>query len=360
MKKFVSILALLLACLALFSACGTEGSDVPAGMKSVDCEGLPYKTYLPAQWQTKRVGTMLEAMVSASTPVAITVRHFEVEETDVQAYWQKTDAELTASLLGYKIEEAPTAYTVCGAEGITVSYSGIKGEAKYRFMQAMSISDGTLYLVTYSAQTNVKTGTDLYGKYLDDAYRVIDEMTPVEETDAPSEIPTEIPTDENGMLILDTETEGWNVSVSAPFGWIDESYGTFAFARDPESGMSFSLTLENTDDVSFVDYWRNTVKSIKTLYPESEFEYKEDGETAGRELVFEDTELAGMRAERVDYILVTSEKRYASVKVVVLEKYPLYVLTLMCPLAEGEDEAATIAKFEETVSAVMASIVIKD
>ena len=360
MKKLALILALLLGCAALFVACGTEDDGAPAGMQAVNCDGLPYTTYLPDQWVVKTPGNMLEAVVSSSTPVAITVRHFPVQVENVSAYWEKTEAELKESLLEYKLEEIPTRYALCGQDdGLAVSYSGCRGGRSYRFYQVMTIKDGILYLVTYSAETNVKTGTDLYGTYFDDAYRVIENMkfqTPAES------VPPESATDENGMLALNIDNTGWDVAMSVPSGWIDESYGTFAFARDPESGASVSLMLETTEVTYSSDYWKQVVTDIKSLYPMSVFEYETESDTVGDKLVVdgdsEDEEvfLGGTYAQRMEYVLVTENARYACVKIVSVEKYPLHVLTFTYPLTAGGDEKAERAHFESLVSAITKTV----
>ena len=85
MKKILCTLLLCLCIVLTLTAC-SEG-DVPAGMQSIDCDGLPYHAYLPDQWEVRRANDHLEACVSSSTPVAITVRHFETKAENVNNYW---------------------------------------------------------------------------------------------------------------------------------------------------------------------------------------------------------------------------------------------------------------------------------
>lgn len=339
----------------MLTAC-SEGS-VPAGMQSVDCSGLPYHAYLPDQWEVRQANGHLEACVSSSTPVAITVRHFSAQEESVNDYWQNMQEQLEMTYAQFKLEEQPTEYTVCGQSGTVVSYSGKKGELSYRFLQAMTIKDGVLYLVTYSAQTGVKTGTDLYATYIDDAYRVIDNMTFAEketgETDSESS-----EANENGMIeIGDQKTKGWKVRLFAPKGWIDESYGTFAFARDPQSNSSLSLCMESTDAEDFSEYWEQTVAELKALYPDSEFAYEdasdEEGATVGdaEKLVYTECTVSGARAERIDYILVTEQSRYRCAKIAAVRDYKLYVLTFMFPVGHMDSEVA-----QDVVNDVVASL----
>lgn len=340
MKKI--LITLLLCACFLLTACAEGGA--PAGMQTVDCTGLPYHTYLPDQWEVRRTNDHLEACVSASTPVAITVRHLTVEETNVNDYWQNTQKKLETVYADFKVEENLTVYTLCGQDGATVSYSGKLDNASYRFLQAMTLKDTTLYLVTYSAQTNVKTGTDLYGTYIDDAFRVIDNMKFAEaNSESASEEREE---NEKGLaLIGDAATKGWDVRMFAPKNWIDESYGTFAFARDPETGASVSLCIEQTEAKDFEAYWEGTVKELKSLYPDSEFVYEDatdkEGATVGdaEKLVFEECKVGSLRGERIDYLLVTGSARYNCAKVAVVGGYRLYVLTFMFPVASMEPNA---------------------
>lgn len=358
MKKRLTVVLLFACLLLIFTACSEGGA--PAGMQKVDCTGLPYHTYLPDQWEVRQANGHLEACVSSSTPVAITVRHFEIKETDVNDYWQKTQAELETSYADFKLEENPTAYDICGQSGTVVSFSGKQGEHAYRFLQAMTLKDGTLYLVTYSARTNVKTGTDLYATYLDDAYRVIDNMTFAEKESegGTSETPA---VNEKGMIeIGDAKTKGWRVDLFAPRGWIDESYGTFAFARDPETNSSLSLCMEQTDATDFSEYWEGTVAELKTLYPDSEFAYEdasdEEDATVGdtEKLVYTECSVSSLRGERIDYVLVTKNARYRCVKIAAVGGYKLYVLTFTFPEGKIEGDQA-----EKVVGDVLSSLKIK-
>ena len=352
MKRIVSVFLLCVLCTLLFASC-SNGSQAPAGMQSVDCDGLPYLVYTPVQWEDKRVGNHIECMVSSSTPVRIRVSHFESDAADVQSCFQDSRAELEAIYKNFKIEEEPTAYTMGGIEGLCVSYSGKLGDDSYRFLQAMVLKDGSLYLVTYSAQTNVSTGTDLYGNYVEDAYRVIDNFSFVDAAsgDASTE---ELETTENGLVrIGQTGTKGWNVKMYAPIGWIDESYGAFAFARSAESGASVSLTLEMTEMKTFDDYWKATANELLALYPDSQFEYRvaeEEGgaSEAGKNIAFEEVTLDGRRGERIDYTLVTGDNTYACTKIAVVKDYHLYVMTFMFPSGAG-DGAAIIEQICDAV-----------
>ena len=192
---------------------------------------------------------------------------------------------------------------------------------------------------------NVKTGTDLYKTYLDDAYRVIDHMTFAEKTASEdSEMREE---NEKGMILIgDLQTKGWKVRLYAPNGWVDQSYGTFAFATDPETHASLSLCTEETDAKDFQDYWETRAAELKSLYPMTEFTYEDvsnqEGATVGdaEKLVCKEWKTDdGLRVGRLDYVLVTDNARYQSVKIAVVGGYKLYVLTFMFP--EGQADAET-------------------
>ena len=357
MKKTLITFLIFVCLLLTVSACSEGGA--PAGMQTVDCDGLPYHTYLPDQWEVRQANGHLEACVSSSTPVAITVRHVRVEEENVNDYWQNEQKKLESLYADFKIEEKLTEYTVCAQAGAVVSYSGKLDTRSYRLLQAMTLKDGTLYLVTYSAQTNVKTGTNLYGTYLDDAYRVIDNMSFAEQKaeDGTAAKPEE---NEKGMIrIGDTATKGWKVRFFAPKGWLDESYGTFAFARDPESNASVSLCMEETEATDFAEYWGQTVKALKGVYPDSEFAYREANEEEKKDgktemLVYSECTVSSLRGERIDYVLVTDTARYQCTKAAVIGGYKLYVLTFMFPEGSAEADAN-----ERVISDVLSSLEIK-
>ena len=150
---------------------------------------------------------------------------------------------------------------------------------------------------------------------------------------------------DKGLIeIGDAQTKGWKVDMYAPAGWIDESYGTLAFARDPQTNASVSLCMEETDAHNFAEYWLERANELKTIYPESEFPYVTDS-TENNKLDFEEAE-DGSYA-RLDYVLVSGASRYDCVKIAVIGKYKLYVLTFMFP--EGGIEKAAREKIVNDV-----------
>lgn len=320
------MLALLFVVL---TACGGGAEPIPAGMQLVDCEGLPYKVYMPEAWEVKRVDEHIEAAVTASTPASITVYHTKTEATDVSAYVESMVPRLEKQYGTFKFETLPEAYVLGGVDGLTFTYSGTLNSVFYRVFQVVALKDGNAYFVTFAA-AKTENGRDLFEAYADDAYRVADEFIFTDGAATP-----DAPSAEGEVHLTAKEYESYSLTV--PAGFLDESKGAALVAREPLRGASVTMVAETTEANTFEEYWKGVLDAVLSLYPKSEIPRETDGAADGttaegaQAYAYLETKLDGLAAERVDYVLVTEAARYRVVKIGVARNYRVYMLTLTIP-----------------------------
>ncbi len=358
MKKTIALILALITVLPMLFAC-SSGIDpenvVPDGLQAVDCEGLPYKTYMPISWLAYRRENHVEAVVASSTPVSLSVRHFPCDAESVTAYWEANEKELSSLYKNFAVVDAPEAYTFGTNEAISVSYKGSVGESDYRFFQAMLLDGGTLYLLTFCARLNVQTGTDLYATHVESAYLVAKNFKLLEKQSGENESESAepiLPTDEL-KAIGGGEDAGDFYTAYAPSAWQDESYGSFSFARNTESGSSFSVIMRDADVSSYNELWLNVKNEVLALYPKSEFKTyiaaDKDLQVDIGDVVREDCTAAGKDGQRITYTLFTEKGRYTVYVCAVYYDYRIYTMTYTCRQANGESEKALAYSLFEAV-----------
>ncbi len=351
MKKLLALILALTAVLPMLFACSSTINPedvVPDGLQAVDCEGLPYKTYMPISWQAYRREDCVEAVVANGTPVSLSVRHFDCDAQSVTAYWEASVTELTSLYKNFDIVDAPEAYTFGTSEAIAVSYEGRVGESDYRFFQAMLLHEGTLYLLTFCARLNVSTGTDLYATYVESAYlvaknfKLLDQQSTETETESESTEQAE-PSSELAQ-IGGGDLAGDFYTAYAPAFWEDHSYGSFSFARNPESGSSFSVSMREADVSSYNEFWRGVKTEVLALYPNSRFKLYQlpdaDKKVEVGDLVCETFTLDGKSGEQTSYTLVTDKGSYTVYVCAVYHDYRIYTMTYTCAKGSGDAEKA--------------------
>ena len=358
MKKPIALLLALVSVLPMLFACGgtvDPETVVPDGLQAVDCEGLPYKTYMPISWQAYRREQHVEAVVATGTPVSLSVRHFASDAESVSAYWEENKRELASLYKNFEIVEQPEAYTFGTNEALSVSYKGRVGESDYRFFQAMLLDDGTLYLLTFCARLNVATGTDLYQTYVESAYLVAKNFKLLEKESTELESETAAPGTEQDTLIAigGGEDAGDFYTAYAPASWLDESYGSFSFARNAESGSSFSVIMRDADVTSYNEFWRNLKTEVLALYPKSEFKTYMAADTSLKveigDVVREDCKVEGKDGQRITYTLITEKGSYTVYVCAVYHDYRIYTMTYTCRKDVGEEEKTLAYSLFEAV-----------
>lgn len=319
-KNCIRRLSALCACLLLalcLVSCGDAPTDVaPDGLQTVDCEGLPYKVYMPDGWVVRREGGHIEAMLPTGASASVTVYHTATDATDEAAYFEGLLPQFSAQYKEFKADK-PVAYTLAGKEGVYCAYSGKVGEDAYRMLQFLLIDGGELYILTYSAKA------DYYESYEESAIRVAENFSLQDKAaDTP---PTLV--GEDALR----PTEGPAFTVRMPKGWLNESRGSYVAVRDGETGASVFVAAERTDADSFADYWRSVLGAVADAYPKS---ILPEAEGEPKEYAYTETTLDGRGAERVDYTVVTEDgTRYRAVKIAATEDYQVFVLTFTLPEA---------------------------
>ncbi len=125
----------------------------PVGMKIASADHLEYRLYVPESWVCSSESGRSEAYVDKDGKPNITVTSYspDGDDTTVESYWATCETEYKQKLSNYEFigsEERTVADRAAVSYTYTAAYDGVK----VKLMQTVTVYNGMVYSVTYTAR----------------------------------------------------------------------------------------------------------------------------------------------------------------------------------------------------------------
>ena len=334
MKKHVALRVLLSMTLALLASCGAGGESgtLPTGMKIGEV-GDGYTLYVPEDWTVERSTGVTMAYVSAVDTTNVTLVRVPSDKAP-SAYLESYAATLSETLTEYALLEADV--TELGGKSAAYRiFTGKVAGVEYRYLQTAASVDGVIYLLTYTARTEIPSGdVSYYDRYVKKVLDMIEVfLFEGEAADTTTERPT--PEGNGEGLYLASDPAVSRYSLWVPADWtVDLANGTTSVFCE---GAVVTVTYEIPEEATLLDYWATKSGVYQTLYPSYTLIESECSAPAEKR---EDVEVWLDEHQAVRYVF-TYEAGGVTYKVQkLLAVDGLYVYTLsytarLTPLADG-------------------------
>ena len=188
MKKIISLFLAMIIC-AVLASCGESAteSDVPEGMKLVECDDeKSYSLYVPDEWTIDMSTGTVSAYVSSSDSSNITFTGFSpdsVTDLDIPTFWADYEEDFASTFGdtmhyvsgGEELESnedyEPSIIENFGGSGSNAYryvYTALVSGDTYKFMQVVCATGGYIYILTYTSTL------DNYDTNIEDVQSIID------------------------------------------------------------------------------------------------------------------------------------------------------------------------------------------
>ena len=354
MKKTLVAFFLLITLILSLAACDGASYDptltVPEDMR-VGEVGDGYTLFVPEEWTVETSTGITMVYVSSvdhSNFTLVTVDGV----TDPIAYFEASATELTAMLEDFALLGENNNTLFGGKAAISRTYQGKIGGEEYKFKQYLATVGDTLYLLTYTASTEIPSGEKTYFERYEEA---VDNVVAsfLFTGEAAAVTPADKPTVKNEAgMILASDPAVSRYSLYVPEGYeIVLQNGTTSVSRgDAVMTVSYEIPTERTID----EYWDAKRAVYEKLY--SDFTVIDDECSPPAEKL-EDVKLwlGGKQAVSYVYTYTRGGVAYKTEKRMTIEGVYVYTLTYTAPLTPDASGAvpftAHYADLEATASA---------
>ena len=337
MKKSLIALFLLLSILSALTACGGGSYDptleIPEDMR-IGLIGDGYTLFVPENWTVETSTGIPMVYVSAVDHSNFTLITAE-GITDPIAYFEGNVTKLASMLDGFSLVGENNNTLFGGKAAISRTYTGKIGGDEYKFKQYLCVYADTLYLLTYTASTEIPSGEKTYFERYEEA---VDSVAAsfLFAGEASKGTPEERPIVKNeaGMLLAsDPEVSRYSFYVPEGYTPVLQNGTSSAVRDDAVLTLSYEIPSERTID----EYWAAKCAVYETLY--SDFTVI-DAECSPPAEKIEDVTLwlGGRQAVSYVYTYRYGGVAYKTEKRMTIEGVYIYTLTYTAPLtpdAEG-------------------------
>lgn len=162
--RYICLLLLSAICICLLSC----GDGAPRGMERID--ELPqyaentvdYTLYVPESWSVTMANGAVAAICSKDDPASVSMTSYSLSgSTSVANEWDKLRKQTEAISSAFELisepdyeNEASGIATVGGVKAGLYEYKAVIADINSRYLQALFIKNGILYVFTYCAQEN--------------------------------------------------------------------------------------------------------------------------------------------------------------------------------------------------------------
>ena len=347
LKKILALL-LLLSMLLCLVACGSGSApgavQLPEGMQIAE-EGDGYTFYVPEDWTGERATGITMAYVSPTDPSNLTLVRTVTDKTPA-AYFAESEAELGVTLEEYKMLERNDNASFGGKSAIYRNYTGKVAGVEYKFLQYLCSYDGVLYLLTYTAKTEIPSGeVSYYDRYLEKVFAAVSAFSfGGKAADAPTVEDTEPEKNGQGM-ILASDPAVSRYSLWVPTDWrIDLQNGTTSAYTD---GAVVTVSYEIPEESTLLEYWEARSKTYSQLYADYTVLDEECSPPAEK---LEDVEVWLDKHQAVRYVFTYTHGgvEYKTQKLMTIEGMYIYTVTYT---ALSDSYTAHLAEFNAIADA---------
>ena len=266
MKKSLIALFLLASLLLSLTACNGvtagQGVTVPEDMR-IGKVGNGYTLFVPEDWTVETSTGITMVYVSAvdhSNFTLVTVDGV----TDPIAYFEASAPELSSMLDGFSLLGENNNTLFGGKAAISRTYGGKLGGVEYKFKQYLCTVGETLYLLTYTATTEIPSGDKTYyERYEETVDNVVANFLFEGEADSPATEDKPTVKNEAGMILAsDPDVSRYSLYVPEHYEIVLQNGTTSATAGDAVLVLSYEIPTENTID----EYWDAKRAVYEKLY----------------------------------------------------------------------------------------------
>ncbi len=174
MKRYVSVILLLLTILTLAS-CGADADlSVPDGMVEISNDNVNYDLYVPDDWTPETSTGVVTAKYSDSILVNVSMMAVTApaEVSNAADYWAQFEDDFAATITDFEIIEENAAVLLDGHEASRYVYKGtIAGSVSTQYQQLICVKEGVIYIFTYTA------APEKYEEYLPDVEQMLERFS---------------------------------------------------------------------------------------------------------------------------------------------------------------------------------------
>ncbi len=189
MKKIICAVFAFILCISVFASCSKADQFVPAGFKLASDKKADYSLYIPEGWIVDMSTGVTTAYVSKEDRSNISFMGFELSDaiinigtpdggngegegsdtendvpdiSTIDEYWAyySSEFEKTFSDMTYEVTGENMLVSKIAAKKYV--YTATVTGSEYKFMQIVTIKNGTVYILTYTARASV------FDKHLED------------------------------------------------------------------------------------------------------------------------------------------------------------------------------------------------
>lgn len=155
MKRFISVLFVVLLCLLCLVSCSKKKeTDVPDGMVEAENKFVDYRFFYPENWLLDRNDGMISCHVSSDDASNVSVTAFALPEIkpleqyleeEYMTYFKEnfTDMQIVEDFTDTTLDTSPAKKIV---------FTATVGANAYKFSQTLALGrDGYIYIITYTS-----------------------------------------------------------------------------------------------------------------------------------------------------------------------------------------------------------------
>ena len=164
-KRILSLLFVIISLTVVLASCGKD-SDIPEGMKRAsDTKIVDYELFVPEAWivdtpsfssnDDKDIKKLAVSMAHVSTSdrsnISVAQWNTTANTSNVDLWWENEYKPEITSILGATITLEDKELIIDGKSAKKYEYSAKIGETTYKYMVCATVSNGSIYVITYTS-----------------------------------------------------------------------------------------------------------------------------------------------------------------------------------------------------------------
>ncbi|MBO5009385.1 MAG: hypothetical protein J6D20_01600 [Clostridia bacterium] len=260
MRKFATILLLILSTALCFSSCTSDETEAPDGLQTVKIsEAEGYQFFGPEEWIIANDGDIAATYVAVGGAVKASLSFTKV---DIPTGTLKEYFEREKPLFAYEIsvkEEPNVKLGNSDGENYSVVYTFNYNETDYACMQIFAKHRDGFYIFTYTAEGDPTSEESYYQRYIEAVRLSAESLKFTEKSGAAPSEDSGAGSDEY-KLVSDKDIAGFELYLPGDYAVI--SSDAYVSAKISEGANLFISEATDTN-VSVLDYLKNRKAELK-------------------------------------------------------------------------------------------------